>query len=324
LTNGYVVTWLNGITEPGSSGSGLFLASRGGLVGVLSCGPANVSCSSNFALYGKLVDFYPLVQPFLERGSSFTNCVDSITTSQQSFGVDGGIGGAIVNASPTCIWTAASDSDWLILLSNSSGTGGKLMGFALEKNGGPPRDGRIIIQNKILTIHQDGAPCAYTLGPAAQSLPSSAGAGNVSVSAPSGCAWTASSDVSWITFTAARGNGDGAVAFEVEANLTGSARTGHIIVGDQSVSLTQETGPTISRAEVQGKQLIVTGFNFVDGADLLVGGVRQKKTGNDPASPTTVIVARKSGKEIASGQTVALQVRNPDGKLSPEFRFTRP
>jgi hypothetical protein len=322
LSNGYVAIWDNGITEPGSSGSGLFQNSQ--LVGVLSCGPANVTCTNNFSLYGRLTDFYPLVQPFLERGSSFDNCIDSLVASRQSFDADGGIASVVVNASPNCIWQAVSDSDWLVLLSGSSGTGGKLMGFALEKNTGPPRDGRIVIQNKILSIHQDGVPCAYTLTPAAQSLPSSAGTGSINVLTPGGCAWTASSDVSWIIFTAARGNGEGAVSFEVEANQTGSARTGHIIVGDQTVALTQETGPTISRAEVQGKQLIVTGFNFVDGADLLVGGVRQKKTGNDPASPTTVIAARKSGKDIASGQTVVLQVRNPDGKLSPEFRFTRP
>jgi hypothetical protein len=37
-----------------------------------------------------------------------------------------------------------------------------------------------------------------------------------------------------------------------------------------------------------------------------------------------MLVAMKSGKnKISVGQTVSLQVRNPDNTLSPEFPFTR-
>jgi hypothetical protein len=53
-------------------------------------------------------------------------------------------------------------------------------------------------------------------------------------------------------------------------------------------------------------------------------GVRQKKTFNDEVTPNTLIVARKAAKNIEPGQTVVLQVRNPDGSLSNEFQFTRP
>jgi len=77
--------------------------------------------------------------------------------------------------------------------------------------------------------------------------------------------------------------------------------------------------PTITGAQRSGKQLIVTGEEFADGAELLLNGARQKKVVNDVASPAAVMIARKAGKVIQSGNR--LQVRNPDGALSNEWIF---
>ena len=84
------------------------------------------------------------------------------------------------------------------------------------------------------------------------------------------------------------------------------------------------TGPLIVSAEVKGKRLLITGHNFDDGATLLLDGERQKKTHNDELTPTTLLIASKSGKRIAPGRTVTLQVRNNDDRLSNQFLFTRP
>ena len=80
----------------------------------------------------------------------------------------------------------------------------------------------------------------------------------------------------------------------------------------------------IKSASVVGKKLFVFGQGIQDGAKILVDGELQQKTNNDDASPTTNLVGKKAGKFIAQGQTVTLTVRNPDGTVSPEFRFTRP
>lgn len=77
--------------------------------------------------------------------------------------------------------------------------------------------------------------------------------------------------------------------------------------------------PKITGAVRSGKQLIVTGEEFAAGAQLLVNGAKQKKTGNDAASPATRLVARKAGKWIQPGDR--LQVRNPEGTLSNEFVY---
>ena len=82
--------------------------------------------------------------------------------------------------------------------------------------------------------------------------------------------------------------------------------------------------PSITGAEVIGKQLVVYGGNFDSGAKLLLNGEKQKKTFNDEVTPATKLIARKSGRNIAPGDTVTLQVRNLDSRLSNEFRFKRP
>lgn len=79
----------------------------------------------------------------------------------------------------------------------------------------------------------------------------------------------------------------------------------------------------ITQAVVRGKNLNVFGQEFQNGAALLVNGVEQPKTSNDAAEPTMVLIAKKGGKKLPRGQSVTLQVRNPDGALTPGFPFTR-
>ena len=80
--------------------------------------------------------------------------------------------------------------------------------------------------------------------------------------------------------------------------------------------------PRITGALVSGKSLIVSGENFDSGAMLLLDGERQK-TKNDLQDPNRRLIAKKAGKRVGSGQTVAVQVRNSDGSLSTPFVFTR-
>ncbi|MFL6276679.1 MAG: choice-of-anchor V domain-containing protein [Blastocatellia bacterium] len=91
--------------------------------------------------------------------------------------------------------------------------------------------------------------------------------------------------------------------------------------------------PMISSATVQGKKLFISGQNFGEGATLFMcdtcaqpanDGSKVKKTFNDDTTPATLLVSNKGGKSVASGQTVNLQVKNPDGSLSNTFTFTRP
>jgi hypothetical protein len=80
-------------------------------------------------------------------------------------------------------------------------------------------------------------------------------------------------------------------------------------------------GPGIAGVTIQGKHLIVTGGGFVSGATIVVNGDPQRKTS---FLSSTTLRGKKVARNIAPGQMILVQVRNPDGVLSNEFRFTRP
>jgi hypothetical protein len=87
-------------------------------------------------------------------------------------------------------------------------------------------------------------------------------------------------------------------------------------------SVESPAGPKITSVSVKGKKLLVSGENFREGAALIVDG-KQETTVNDEASPDTKLISKKAGKKVEPGVTSVLQVRNPDGMMSPEFRFVR-
>jgi hypothetical protein len=81
--------------------------------------------------------------------------------------------------------------------------------------------------------------------------------------------------------------------------------------------------PVLIQAVISGKNLIVYGQNFQIGAVLRVND-EATKTRNDDPDPAQVLFAKKAAKRIAPGQTVQLQVENPDGKRSNFLFFTKP
>jgi hypothetical protein len=77
--------------------------------------------------------------------------------------------------------------------------------------------------------------------------------------------------------------------------------------------------PKIFNARVKGKKLILTGENFSQGAVILVNGEPQK-TRNDEDSPSTMLIAKKAGNNIADNAAVSIQVQSSNG-LSDKFPF---
>jgi plastocyanin len=83
-------------------------------------------------------------------------------------------------------------------------------------------------------------PCTFTLAPTSASVPSTASSASVSVTAASGCAWTAVSNDGFITITSgASGSGNGTVSYAVAANTTTAARTGSLTIAGQTFTITQ-------------------------------------------------------------------------------------
>jgi M6 family metalloprotease-like protein len=93
-----------------------------------------------------------------------------------------------------------------------------------------------------VTVSYDSG-CA-TLSPGSQSYGPLARTGQISVSAPLTCSWTAVSAAEWITFTGAHsGTGPGTVRYSVSPNPNIAARTSMISISHQTFTVTQAAQP---------------------------------------------------------------------------------
>lgn len=82
--------------------------------------------------------------------------------------------------------------------------------------------------------------CSFSISPLSQSFDAVGGTGTVSVLAPIGCAWSATSSVNFISvLSGASGTGNGTVVFQILANTTGQARTGSLFIAGQTFTVTQ-------------------------------------------------------------------------------------
>jgi len=84
--------------------------------------------------------------------------------------------------------------------------------------------------------------CSYSLGASGYTAASAGASSTFSVTAGSGCNWTASSNNAWITVTSgSSGSGNGTVFFTVQPN-TGALRTGTITAAGLTYTITQNAG----------------------------------------------------------------------------------
>jgi hypothetical protein len=87
-------------------------------------------------------------------------------------------------------------------------------------------------------------PCSYSVSPLTASVAYTANTSSTTVTAGTGCTWTAVSNVAWITLSAgASGSGNGTVSFAVAANAATTSRSGTLTVAGQTVTVTQAAAP---------------------------------------------------------------------------------
>jgi hypothetical protein len=251
------------------------------------------------------------------------SCSFSVSPPSRSFSSGGGTGDVTVAAGSSCGWTATDSEDWITITSGANGTGIGTVNYTVASNTSPnERTGQINVQGEVHTITQSGVPCTLNVSPAGAAFQVSGGTGTVGVTA--NCSWTAVSNASWLAVTSgATGSGNGQVGYRVEVNSGQGSRSGRITVNDKFFDVTQAAGPVITAVFVDGKNLIVQGFNFSAGAKVFMDGTKQK-TKPDESNPSTRLIVKKGAKKIGAGQTVGLQVRNADDAMSPVFSFTKP
>jgi hypothetical protein len=189
-------------------------------------------------------------------GQTFTvtqadGCTFNITPTSQAIAASGANGVINVTAGVGCVWTAASNSNWINITSGVNGTGNGTVGFSVAANTGPARTGTLTIAGQTFTINQaDG--CTFALAPTGQAFARAGGSGTVTLTAGVGCVWTATSNDNWITLTGSlSGNGNSTLTYDVTANPGATSRTGTLTIGGQTFTVSQ-AGSRVAKADFDG------------------------------------------------------------------------
>ncbi|MEK6324508.1 MAG: SBBP repeat-containing protein [Acidobacteriota bacterium] len=86
---------------------------------------------------------------------------------------------------------------------------------------------------------------------------------------------------------------------------------------------TSSNRPVLLQALISGKNLILLGQGFDEGAVLRINDVPTRTRNEDP-DHTQILFAKKAAKQIKAGKTVQLQVENPNGRRSNFLFLTKP
>lgn len=178
-------------------------------------------------------------------------CSYTVTPSALAMGAAGGSQALTITAGAGCPWTASSNQPWITITSGASGNGAGSVTVSIAAANGPSRSGTLTVAGQTITVTQ-GDGCAFAISPDAQSVAPSGATGNVSVTAPAGCAWSAVSNQPWISITAgASGSGNGTVTFTA-ASTTGPGRSGTLTIAGRTFTVNQGQGCTFSLSAVAG------------------------------------------------------------------------
>jgi hypothetical protein len=179
----------------------------------------------------------------------------SYTISPQSITVTyaGGNANATVSSQSGCSWTAVSNVDWISAASGANRTANGTVTYNVKQNTTTAsRSGTLTIAGETLSVTQTGEPvprvltalsnaCSSAISPQSITVSYAGGYAKECVSSPSGCSWTAESDVSWIeVISGASGTGKGTVEYYVFPNHNYAAgRTGRLTIGGEVLTVTQ-------------------------------------------------------------------------------------
>jgi hypothetical protein len=169
-------------------------------------------------------------------------CTYTVSPVALTFGSAGGSDTVTVTTGATCSWTATDDRDWITITSGTPGIGNGTVHVNVAANAdSTARTGTLTVAGQAVAVQQAAlAPCSIDISPASASYSKDPASGNIAVTAPSHCAWTASSGAAWVTITSGvQGTGSGTIAYAVAANTGIQARSATISVANRTFAISQ-------------------------------------------------------------------------------------
>ncbi len=179
-----------------------------------------------------------------EVAINVTACSYQLSATSQVFSNRGGAGTIAVAASNGCSWAAATNDNWIVIVS-PDGEGEGVVSFEVRENfASNPRVGAITVAGRNFVIRQagtGGGDCRGIISPLSESVSVNGGTGSVDITIPLTCVWSAVSNASWITITSeTSGIGPSKVIYSVAPNTGGSTRKGTLRIAGQTFSIKQK------------------------------------------------------------------------------------
>ncbi|MCG6534845.1 MAG: hypothetical protein L7F78_09170, partial [Syntrophales bacterium LBB04] len=128
-----------------------------------------------------------------------TTCSYALSPDNATYTAAGGPGSFNVTTTTSCPWTADNaSSTWITITSGLSRSGNGTVTYTVAPNTGAARTGYINIVGLTHIVTQaDG--CSYSISPTSASPTAGGGNASFTVTAGTGCPWTATSNAGWIT-----------------------------------------------------------------------------------------------------------------------------
>ena len=162
-------------------------------------------------------------------------------TAPNAIAPDGGSASVTVSTQPECEWTASAEAGWITNVTPAQGQGNGEVHFQAAPNpNAATRDSFITINGQRATIRQSAAACQFSGTADVVRFSGAGGAGSIALASPGGCAWTAASNVSWITVSPRSGSGSATLSFTVSRN-SGAARSGVVTAAEVAFTINQES-----------------------------------------------------------------------------------
>ena len=285
----------------GSAGGAAYVSSNGG--GTWTSANGGIASLAQITAFA----FDPLnvSRAFLIVPASQAGFVTQLNAAGSSFGYSTYFGTAGESGS-TFIYGMATNSSGDVFLTGSTNifTGGAYPATTTAFQGNPDY-GAFVAR-----ISASTAACSVVIAPGSQTITSNSQVLGLSTIAPSGCAWSASSNQSWATI--ARGASDtgvDAITVQVSTNTSGATRTATITAGSATSTITQADSSCSHRS--------VHHFEF---QPCRVRVVRSAPTGPAPAGcPWSVTNSEYPAVTITSGASgIGQRNRKHDREPQPE------